>query len=252
MAPPTLVLRSFVFLEFFVTLYLAHYLAGSTEGSRPLLDGVMVVLATLWLAFGADGLVRPAVEFIVVAVALGIRRFGWREERLARRFVVATVAIACLGAGACYLADASRHGGPVFSMGVPAPPEWRDLQRWARRSTGVRDGFIVPPDQEGEFRVEGERTVYGDWEEGSLMNFDPAFGRSWLRRMRALGFRNGESLRPGYCALGVPDLQAIAAEMAMPGRRVFVVWPCADRPLDLPERYRNGGFTVYEAAPAPR
>src|SRR5206468_4490749 len=125
------------------------------------IDGVVAVLAVLWIGFQADSLVRPVVELVAVAVAVGIRRSGWGEGRLARHFAVATACLVCLGAGACFLGDASGHGGSMFSYGVAVRSEWRDVQQWAKRNTAVRDGFIVPPDEEGEFRVGGERTVYG-------------------------------------------------------------------------------------------
>ena len=41
-------------------------------------------------------------------------------------------------------------------------------------------------------------------------------------------------------------LLQIADEMKPESRRVYVVWPCAERPLPFPVRYRNAEFAVYE------
>ena len=114
------------------------------------------------------------------------------------------------------------------------------------RSTDIRSAFIIPPLEPLEFRVGAERTVYVDSEGGGLMNFNPDYGIDWLRRMRNLGELDRGSTAGGYCALGVPELIAIASEMAMPGRRVFLVWPCVGRPLAFPVRYWNRDYTVYE------
>jgi uncharacterized protein DUF6798 len=151
-----------------------------------------------WLPMGVVFLLQPLRSFAFL-------ESGWREGRLARHFAAATACLACLSAWACYLDD-ERHGGSDFSIDVAARPGWRDVQHWAKAHTEVRDAFIVPPDEDGEFRVEGERTVYGDWEEGGLMNGDPVFGRAWLRRMRALGYEDAASGGHRFRALGVSEL----------------------------------------------
>src|SRR5439155_13320887 len=74
-----------------------------------------------------------------------------------------------------------------FSYDDAQEPAWLDVQRWARDHTGRADAFIVPPLLDGEFRVESERTVYADVEDGGLMNGNPTYGIEWLRRMQRLG-----------------------------------------------------------------
>src|SRR5207247_8134978 len=106
--------------------------------------------------------------------------------RRGRRLAASAVGLIALAAGACALEDATR-GEPGFSIEVTAEPLWRDVQRWAMRSTDIRSAFIIPPLEPLEFRVGAERTVYVDSEGGGLMNFNPEYGIEWLRRMRNLG-----------------------------------------------------------------
>ncbi|TMQ71109.1 MAG: hypothetical protein E6K81_10915 [Candidatus Eisenbacteria bacterium] len=239
-------LRAFAFVEFLVMVLVAgHFVAGA---DRPLrrADALVAALAALWAAGGPRTYALPMIEAVVVVIAvIGLRRAGWGVGG-AGRSVAATTALIALAASACVVDDALLGAGSTFSITGLDPPLHRDIGRWARTHTDRRDGFIVPPFEPGEFRVEGERTLYADSEDGTLMNFDPAFGREWSRRMRNLRAPDPASGQGDFCGLSVPDLVAIAREMALPGRRVFVVWPCSGRPLALPLRYRNAAYRVYE------
>ena len=71
---------------------------------------------------------------------------------------------------------------------------WLEVQVWAKENTRSHDVFIVPPNRSG-FRVESERTIYGDWKDGTQMFFNPDFGFEWFRRMKALGYKKELEIR---------------------------------------------------------
>src|SRR4029453_15938708 len=63
---------------------------------------------------------------------------------------------------------------------------WRQAQDWARRNTPKDAVFLTPPREAG-FRVFSERTVVGEWKDGTQQYFDDAFVREWGSRMAMLG-----------------------------------------------------------------
>jgi hypothetical protein len=237
-------LRAFAFVDILVMVFVAGHFTARAGRRFTRVDLLVACLAVAWAGVRAETLTLLVIEAVVLVLAIaGLRRWGAGG---AARSVAVTTTLMVLAAGAGALGDLTFGSGSTFApMGLD-PPLHRDLQRWAREHTDRRDGFIVPPFEPGEFRVEGERTVYADSEDGTLMNFDPAFGREWSRRMHRLRARDPESGQADYCGLTIAELDAIAREMALPGRRVFVVWPCAGHPLALPLRYRNAAYSVYE------
>lgn len=140
------------------------------------------------------------------------------------------------------------------------PPGWIDVQRWARDHTAPDALFIVPPDLSG-FRILSERSIYGDWKDGTQMFFNPAFGVEWIRRMRALGYDEAlavrgfdglDRLRGAYDALGAADLVAVRREMRDRHPTTYVVRGRAEDSggdaiaPDFPMVFEAGAFRVFE------
>jgi hypothetical protein len=63
---------------------------------------------------------------------------------------------------------------------------WREVQDWVRLHT-PKDAIFVTPPQEAGFRVFSERTVVGEWKDGTQQYFDETFATEWAARMEALG-----------------------------------------------------------------
>src|SRR5262249_30285772 len=63
---------------------------------------------------------------------------------------------------------------------------WRAVQDWGRTPTPRSAGPLTPPREAG-FRVFSERTVVGEWKDGTQQYFDDAFVKEWGARMQALG-----------------------------------------------------------------
>lgn len=236
-------LRSFQFMEYFAMLYVAHYLYRRMTSSGRLVTALGMAGIAGGIAYGGARFALQLVVLISIIAFMAVR-LVWRRGLAGRALVMTATGLACLAAGASYAID-RWNGEETFSLVSDEEPLWLDVERWAQRHTDVRDGFIVPPVRELEFRVDGERTVYADFEDGGLMNSNPEFGREWLRRMRMLGFahpRGGED----FCKLEIAQVRGVAREMEAANRHVFLVWPCADRALPFPERYRNDAYVVYE------
>jgi hypothetical protein len=230
-------LRAFAFVEVLIMAGVAHDFTARARHPLTIRDAVVAGLMVVW-AGAATGPValRLIGACVFVVIVLGLRQEWWSNRRA---MVAMAAGVAVGGLIGCLRGDA------IFSYAVLDSTPHLDVQRWAKANTNRRDAFIVPPLEPGEFRVEGERTIYADSEDGTLMNFDPAFGREWQRRMDMLRSSGPESAA-GYGQLTVPELERIAREMALPGRRVFVLWSGSGRALPLPVRYHNAAYVVYE------
>ncbi len=254
--------RSIFFLYVFAAVYLGANLSAAcrAEGSMgQLFFGLIAGLALLYNARAW------AVALAALALlALGAAAYRRQHGRAVRDGAFATAAL-ILAAG-LGLAAALFRGG-VSLENYPNEP-WRDVQLWAQQHTGIRAGFIVPPLWETQgFRVFSERTIYGDWKDGTQMFFNPAFGREWFRRMQQLGYGSGRIapgekparldslLKSGFLALREPDFTHIAAEMRQAGREalgpVYLVTFAEQRTIGFPEVYRNQRFRVFAVAGRP-
>lgn len=242
-------LRSFQFLEFFAILGIAQFVVAGIDRAAHPLDAWPAVVAGCALLYGETSQHRPTLLFLAMVVLLVADRLRWRRLG-GLGFALATCVL--VGGLGIVLAERAAWRGEdtEFSATNAQDPRWLDVQRWARDHTDRSDAFIVPPDQDDEFRVRSERTVYADWEDGGLMNANPAFGIEWLRRMRALGLIEDPDAAPAFRPMEPDRARRIAAEMAWPRRRVFVVRP-EDQPMPaFPVRYQNSEYFVAEVTPA--
>jgi len=95
---------------------------------------------------------------------------------------------------------------------------------------------IVTPQREAGFRVFSERTIVGEWKDGTQQYFDDAFAREWAVRMEAFG-------KQEYNTLTDDQLRTIAQRF---GASYVVHIARRSHPL-LRELYRNTYYGVYAA-----
>jgi hypothetical protein len=112
---------------------------------------------------------------------------------------------------------------------------WREAQDWVRRSTPKAAVLLTPPREAG-FRVFSERTVVGEWKDGTQQYFDDAFVREWGDRMQAL---RGDA----YPSLPDDELMGLAARYGAS----YIVLPARPIRPGLVAVYRAKGYAVYRA-----
>jgi hypothetical protein len=184
-------------------------------------------LALRWEEYPLDALTSPTV---LGAAALAVLVWVGRELGPAHRRWAALAAAAgtllWLGPATYERKRARWESGP-----------WRDVQNWVRLHT-PKDAILVTPPQEAGFRVFSERTVVGEWKDGTQQYFDEGFANEWAARMEALG-------PDGYARLSDEQLTNIARRFGAS----FVVTPLRQRRPGLQERYRNNHYAVYGVPP---
>jgi hypothetical protein len=148
---------------------------------RLLAAGVLVTLdwpdrAVQWSEYVAEFTRRfqnPAI-FAILGVALLVGLAATQKSG-ARARALSLLAFA-LTAGPL-LADNYRRQ----QMRVEQGSFWA-AQNWARENTPKSAVFLTPPKEAG-FRVFSERTIVGEWKDGTQQYFDDSFAKEWGRRM---------------------------------------------------------------------
>jgi hypothetical protein len=170
--------------------------------------------------------------------------YEWQTRRkgaLEKYFTVAvTVVVVLISTGIFFKKK-------FTGIGVAASESWLDAQRWAKRNTSADDVFIVPPQSDG-FRIESERTIYGDWKDGTLMNFNPEFGKEWFRRMKNLGYEEISGGRK-FRELNREDILKIVSEIKSgeryPYRKIFFISISSSEIFPFPVGYENKDYRIY-------
>lgn len=198
--------RSFRFLVYFGFLYAGWRLWRTVEGEYSFGDGLVTVV--LVLALWGEAELQKLIG--VAAVLLCIHPFfsyatamlAWGASKREGVLVALVLGLAALGL--------SERG---FYVQSAQEPEWRAAQRWAAESTPISAVFVVPPDRLG-FRVESQRAIYGDWNDGTQNFFNHKFGEAWYHRMNMLGFDgNPDALGRTYRQVSAEGFQKISAEI---------------------------------------
>lgn len=233
------IMRNFRFLMYFSMIYFANYFLTEISLRESIFDKLLVALASIGILLGAAYWEYALAAFLFLAILLILGQLVRWQALTQNYFILALVAIVLvLGCGA-YLRNDN------FSIENAQEENWLDVQKWARKSTDLEDVFIVPPNLDG-FRIESERTIYGDWKDGSEMGLNPSFGYEWFERMKALGYQKGISLEDGFKNLDETDFINIANTIRVNGHRAFLVMFKERDTLDFPVIYTNERFTVYE------
>lgn len=211
---------------------------------------------------------RPAppawMRALAAAVFLGVSGWGLRAvepllevESIARRITADTVVAA---AGLALLLVAGRQAGPrvraltlaavaIFVVARLGPgtyrsvslrwqadvSPWHDVQQWVRLNT-PKDAVILTPPREAGFRVFSERSIVGEWKDGTQQYFDDHFAAEWNRRMEAVGADTFVKTH-GRDLLAVAQLYGAA----------YIVLPRQPVRRGLVLAYQNGTYAVYRA-----
>jgi hypothetical protein len=222
------------------------------------LPGLEALLPLAVFAQAAVGLAAPWARLLAVAIVASLT--GWDDRQvtdtltnenvrlLMHPLVLCSGALAMMILVARDLPDRGRQAlataAAVLTVCALLPyayyvgrvrwesGSWRAAQNWVRENT-PRDAVILTPPKEAGFRVFSERTIVGEWKDGTQQYFDDSFVREWGARMEILGDE--------YAKL--PDEQLLALAHRFGAR--YIVAPRRNRPRSLPRVYDNPGFEIY-------
>src|SRR5262249_11470885 len=129
-------------------------------------------------SYPADTLPRALNQTVIGAAALAVLVTMGRSSPRARAAAVLGAALLAV----LWLAPrAYAAQRPRWESGA-----WRAGQDWVRTHS-PRSAVLLTPPREAGFRVFSERTIVGEWKDGTQQYFDDAFVKEWGARMQALG-----------------------------------------------------------------
>jgi hypothetical protein len=221
--------------------------------------GLEPLLPLLVLLHAAAGRPTPATWARALALLVLVGVTGWADQevvwtwpgdtlpRALNETVIGAAALAVLVAMArtsASMRTAAVCGSALLALLWLAPRAyagqrqrwesgaWRATQDWVRTHT-PRSAVLLTPPKEAAFRVFSERTIVGEWKDGTQQYFDDAFVKEWGARMQALG--------DDYDTLPEDRLRELARRFGAS----YIVLPRqpARRGLDLV--YRNPSWAVY-------
>lgn len=230
--------RSSIFLVYFAMIYFANYFLVELQSRKNMFDKLLVAFPSIGILYAAGRWPYPYVAFFALTMLLILHYLICRRDLSPRYFVMALLVIV-VGIGA--------YDRGSFSIDNAQDTNWLDVQVWAKQNTSLQDVFIVPPNWYS-FRVESERTIYGDWKDGAMTIWSPAFGYEWFRRMKALGYKKAGSLEEGFKNLNETDFVNIANEGTRNGHKTFLIMFKERETLNFPITYANEKFVVYEVS----
>ena len=132
--------------------------------------------AVSWTEYVVEFLRRIQNSQVLAILATSlIVGFSLSETRRHRARALAAAAFV-IAAGPL-LADNFERQKQRFEQG-----SFRAAQNWARENTPKTAVFLTPPKEAG-FRVFSERSIVGEWKDGTQQYFDDGYAREWGRRM---------------------------------------------------------------------
>ncbi len=240
-------LRSWQFFVYLTIIYFSNYFVNQLEEGKKILPWLLLVIGSIAFFYNTSEKRLTDYSLFIYAGFIGgfillflFLKFLKRKELLLKGFIYFIVCFSLAVGGVAYAMQKN------FTIYNAQDKLWLDVQYWANKNTSSTAMFIVPPSIEG-FRVESERTIYADWKDGTLLNFNPQFGTEWLRRMKKLGYKKGDrdSLERGYMSLAEKDFIGIIKEQSLDKGPWYVVMYKERGDLNLPIVYQNGKFIVY-------
>lgn len=133
---------------------------------------------------------------------------------------------------------------------TPAEAALADIETWARTQTAP-DALFLTPTGMANFRIGSERSIVGDWRDGTQLYFSSAFGPEWITRLRDLEPRlmlapdNARLISRGESLATLDDDHL--ADLAKKYNAQYIVLPKdTQRKRALALAYQDAGYSIYK------
>lgn len=232
--------RSFPFITYIAFIYYANYFLKEIGSKQQVFRVALVGVLFISIYFGINiwkfaGALAVILSFFVLSYYLTLFKNSSSQQSIYK-----VLGLALLVAVAGYY----LRGG--FSIQNAQDKHWLAVQHWAKHNTPSNAVFVVPPHITG-FRVQGDRTIYGDWKDGTQMFFNPSFGYEWIRRMKMLGYQDGVEINDSYNNLSEASFGNVVNEIQKDNKAIYIVIEKTRKPLTFPVVFENERFIVYKS-----
>ena len=230
----TLFMRVFVVFVMLVFVYISNSTVNilGKKGSRRNTLIVAVLLLLMFVHVKYAKIVFPLFAGVMICYALIARKKGNADTSIF--FALLLTAMTITG-----VYGFEKDKG--FSILNAQSKEWLETQKWAKENTPDTALFVVPPMETG-FRVESERSIYGEWKDGAYAVYNPAFGSEWMRRMKNLGFEGRERFR----SLAENDYEIIKSEYKDKTTGIFALRKTNEPGVKFSRVFSNKEYAIYK------
>ena len=249
--------RSYTILSLFAVLYWANFFVKSIESDVPVWEKGLMLIATIAFIIMLPSEGNPIINeihrspgilwknnyaYIVLfgLILIGFYKFLRKKMSILQWSMVLAALLLLIAAR-----KVRKEGMEIASQ---LPEQWVDVQHWANSNSHLNDIFVVPPNMRG-FRIDGERTIFGDFKDGIQMYFNPEFAYQWKKRMELLGVKNlsEDGLEQAYLSLSEENIKSISNDHIDTHPSTYMVSPKSrSRGLNFPVVYENDQYTVYK------
>jgi hypothetical protein len=131
---------------------------------------------------------------------------------------------------------------PFIAPHDRVPPDWMEVQLWARNHTPEDSLFLTPPELLG-FRVNSLRSTVVEYKDGAPLAFAPLPIIEWWQRMEKFGYKldlkKEKIIKPK--AIANSTLREVAGQYH--AAYIIVAKPAR---LELPLKFQNSSYLIYE------
>lgn len=227
--------------------YIAHWIISSRRSGLASIELVSGIFLFLTLAVPSLLGMLPLALVVVTLVSL-----------LNARLSISAASAATL-AGLVALAASVQIDFPLLTLpghlsltaptafGRQADP-WTDVQLWARSHTPPSALFLTPT-QPGGFRIHSQRSIVGEWRDGTQLYFSASFAPTWWSRMTDLNpgilrDKTGQRLlSPGRSLSSLDD--QLLLSLAAKYHATHLVLEKSATPHALIRLYENRQYAIY-------
>jgi hypothetical protein len=199
--------RSFRFLVYLGIIYLARIMVKGATQEHSVMHTLLIMGLMIPLWFAMDT-IKFIAFLLVVATVFPAWRILQNKLEAAQKMISGSLFILLI----LFTSATLYLQGFKFENGQD--PDWLEAQQWAKENTEESTAFIVPPNRWG-FRLESQRTIYGDWNDGTQNFFNAEFGSAWLQRMSTIGYAGDpDALGENYRKLPIAAFDKAASELS--------------------------------------
>ncbi len=222
-----------------------------TQFPLPFFSAALNLLPQATVSPAAAHMRYLAAAILLLAVTLGIM-LGLVRRSMPRLVLAGvTVFAGCFFARVLFARESAEELSPENTA-------LAKVSAWARQQTSTNALFLAPTGM-ANFRISAERSLVGDWRDGTQLYFSAAFGPQWLQTVLELepgltltqdGTRllsRGESM--ALASLDDEDLLALADQYQ--ANYILLPTPPKSQPRKLVIAHADDKYTVYEPALLP-
>ncbi|MHA2251901.1 MAG: DUF6798 domain-containing protein [Candidatus Kariarchaeaceae archaeon] len=186
--------RSLKFLSLFTMIFLVSSLLKIDSFNQLRNDEIFFLVAFCLMVFSSYFLPTLLISTIIFLITRNNFstdfEFNWSNfHKQKRLLLVSSIIVIAITPHLIFKITSGKP--PLLDINTRDSNEnpWVDIQLWVKENTPKSSIIITPPHVDG-FRVHSERSIIGEWKDGTLSFFNSTYASEWWQRMIDLGYND--------------------------------------------------------------